>query len=189
MTKVVKHLFLKNWFQKFHSVVHTHINHGGILSMQPAFLPPRDPFSLASREDPPRYITFSVLWSFSALLTFPGLCRREKLWPFAVAMAGKCPHWDCNPGQPGACSSLSIVWTAARACWYAQAEYSLGTEYSLLFLPCWSSWLDISPILSSVSLSVQWNFSFPKFLPAVKSYQLWCSGCSPEWKCCKWTHT
>lgn len=82
MTQVAKHLFCKNQFQKFHSGLCTHVNQGGILSTQwPCYHPETflGQTSLAVRKTLLWYMTFSVFWTFSALLTFPGLYGEVRL--------------------------------------------------------------------------------------------------------------
>ena len=88
MIKVAKHLFCKNQFQKFHDVLCTPINYGGILSTWwLSYHPERNPFSLASREDPRRCMTFCPVDIFCSSDLYWSLQRRETVTIL------KCQGW------------------------------------------------------------------------------------------------
>lgn len=123
-----------------------------------------------------------VLRTFSVLLTFPGLYRREsrerEVRARPQVYGWYMTAWGCVPAPSETCLALSTVKGTEWACYPCPWDGLLASQgiplgqCRLLFLPCCLSWMGTSLLVPLVSLSVQWMSSLPRALPAAKSSRI-----------------
>lgn len=187
MTKVAKPLFCKNRFQKFHSVLHAHVNHGGILCTQWLSYHPETPSLWPVRRTLPGTWHslscghFLLFWPFQ-VSTEERDCDHPQVPWLVNARTGTVtqvsrgmpipPHCEGDGTCMPTCTARVVPWDRAFI-----------VTLALLMILTWH------PILPSVFICSMKIFHSKVCLPAVRSCELWCSWCSPEWKLFNWTHT